>query len=585
LSTGLLLFLPFITAFIVPFLDQKRRDKAVIAFVSVISGLSVLGFFTQGNTSFDLSHSLHTFFFLLDIGLLLYFALQGLKYRDKPVLFLALFQLVLYSAVHEASYSLKAPDIIADELSFFMFLVINIVGGLIIVYALKYIESEDFSSLKKNVFISILIFFIGVMNFIVCVDNIELFFLFFELTTLCSYLLIRFRGDEVAQENALRALWMNQIGGVAILVGLLFAIHVYDTVSFFLLLQKAEALFLLPVVFIVIAAFVKGASIPFQSWLLGAMVAPTPVSAILHSAAMVKIAPYLILKISPLFTPLLSTLIALFGTFVFAAASASALSKDFFKEILGYSTVALLALMMAFGAINTPESRFVAMMLILFHALSKALLFLQAGILEKEYRIKYVSQMDELIDRAPKTLFFIMIGFASLTLPPFGAFIAKFLAIESIAAQLTHNPFMVFVLVFLALGSVFLTILYFKTVSKLLTKDVFRDLHKEKLSWYYFMPSLLLFLFLIVGIIGVGLKTDFSFYEIVIPLMLMAAVFILLKMINFSQAHRVKEYNCGEKDAFELSCFYYESDAKLQKTITKTAVVFIMMILISGVLG
>lgn len=93
-----------------------------------------------------------------------------------------------------------------------MLLVINIVGGLIIFYALKYIDSEEFSQIKKNSFIALLFFFLCVMNLIVSTNSIEVFFLCFELTTLCSYLLIRYRGDKKSKKNALRALWMNQIG-------------------------------------------------------------------------------------------------------------------------------------------------------------------------------------------------------------------------------------------------------------------------------------------------------------------------------------------------------------------------------------
>jgi ech hydrogenase subunit A len=185
------------------------------------------------------------------------------------------------------------------------------------------------------------------------------------------------------------------------------------------------------------AALVKGASLPFEGWLLGAMVAPTPVSAMLHSATMVKIAPYLILKLSPaLALSVVGGIISVIGALVFVSASYLALSRSMFKEVLGYSTVALLGLMMALAAVGTSESIALAMALMLFHALSKALLFLSAGALERLHHAKEIGDMKGMVERSPKTVGFILFGFMSLTLPPFGLFMGKMFAIESVASLL-----------------------------------------------------------------------------------------------------------------------------------------------------
>lgn len=242
---------------------------------------------------------------------------------------------------------------------------------------------------------------------------------------------------------------------MAILISLIIGVHTYDTLYFGQLLSSANGLFLLPVTLLIIAAFIKGASLPFDKWLLGAMVAPTPVSAILHSATMVKIAPYLILKIAPAFSPLLASLVVFFGSFVFMGASILALSKDFFKEILGLSTIAFLALMMAISAIGNEEAVNIALVLIVFHALSKALLFLQAGVLEKVFHLKYLQDINHLYAKSKVTVFFIIIGFASLTLPPFGAFIGKLSSIEMIASMIKESPLYLFSLLFILMGSVF----------------------------------------------------------------------------------------------------------------------------------
>ncbi|MDO8453793.1 MAG: proton-conducting transporter membrane subunit [Sulfurimonas sp.] len=572
------------------------RNIFTIAFVIGLSVLSISNILLfHAPAEMILPHLFHNLFILLDGMVLLFFLWQGVKTKNSLVKIFALMQIILYTVILFLSPTLASNDIFIDEISSVMYLIINIVGGIIIVYALKYIESEEFTRLKKNGFIAMLFFFLSVMNFIVSTNNIEIFFLLFELTTLCSYILIGYRGDEVSVLNAQKALWMNQIGGVAILIALIFSALQYETIYFDILIANIDTMYLLPIVFLAIAAFVKGASIPFDKWLLGAMVAPTPVSAILHSATMVKIAPYLMLKLAPAMSGFVSLTITLLGTFVFFSASLLALGKDYFKEILGYSTIALLGLMMALAAIGTPEAVTACLVLIVFHALSKALLFLQAGILEKSFHLKYVKDIDGLINQSPLVAFFIIVGFASLTLPPFGAFIGKFMAIESIATEIIKNPLYVFALIFLALGSAFLTLLYFKVVTKLFAKDVeIKTAHPKstssltltadiKISKFYTVPSFLLFILLVVGIyISFELEL-LSSLEIIVPLFLVATTPLLFALILFKKAHRVKEYNCGEKEEIELSMYYFHMPKSVKKTITIIAILGMWILIIGAV--
>ncbi|MFA6191045.1 MAG: proton-conducting transporter membrane subunit [Sulfurimonas sp.] len=580
----LLITAPLFFALVVMVSGVVIRNILAIAFVICLSILSISNIVLfHAPSEMILPHLFHNLFILLDSMVLLFFLWQGVKTKNSLVKIFAMLQIILYIGVLFLAPTLISNDILVNEISSVMYLIINIVGGIIIVYALKYIESEEFSRAKKNGFIAMLFFFLSVMNFIVSTNNIEIFFLLFELTTLCSYILIGYRGDEVSVLNAQKALWMNQIGGVAILIALVFTILQYKTVCFDVLIANINEYYLLPIVFLAIAAFVKGASIPFDKWLLGAMVAPTPVSAILHSATMVKIAPYLMLKLAPAMSGFVSLTITLLGTFVFFAASLLALGKDYFKEILGYSTIALLGLMMALAAIGTPEAIVACLTLIVFHAISKALLFLQAGILEKSFHLKYVNDIDGLINQSPLVVFFIIVGFASLTLPPFGAFIAKFMAIETIASEIIKNPLYVFALIFLALGSAFLTLLYFKVVTKLFAKNVEIKTVDIKISKFYTIPSYLLLILLIVGIyISFELEL-LSSLEIIVPLFLVAIVPLLFALILFKKADRVKEYNCGEKDDISLNMYYFHMPSVIKKDIAIIAVVG-MCILILGVL-
>jgi ech hydrogenase subunit A len=578
----IMIFVPLLFALTLPLNSVRVRNLLTYFYILFLSFLAISNFSLTETTTLNLDEVYHYTFKALDVVLLLFFAFVGLKYKSKMVTILAIVQLVLYLFIQTFTPTLLSNDIMSDKISSTMLLVINIVGGIIIIYALKYIESEEFKDCKKNMFIAILFFFLAVMNLIVTTNNLEIFFLAFELTTLCSYLLIRYREDEISIQNALQALWMNQIGGVAILIAIILSLYYYNTLYLDLLLLLVDGKFILPLSFLVIASFVKGASIPFEKWLLGAMVAPTPVSAILHSATMVKIAPYLILKIAPAFSPLLALIVTFSGSFVFMSASLMALSKDYFKEILGLSTIALLALMMAIASIGTSMAVNIALILIVFHAISKALLFLQAGILEKVYHLKYLQDIDYLTSKSPLIVFFILVGFGSLTLPPFGVFIGKFASIELLANLGRENIFYLFSLVLILIGSVFLTLLYFKVVTKLLPKNKTMMVEKIAIPTTYKFTSFTLVFLLIVGI-GESVRFNIlDFYEIVIPAILIFIAPVLFYLLNFANVKRITEYNCGEKDELELSAYYFEITPKVQKAIFYISICLIISIILGG---
>ncbi len=580
-----LMSLPLFFALLVFFSSGRVRTVLTIAFVSILSLVSLNIFISETqNIEMNLTHLWHILFIALDSALLLYFLYQGLKNSHKWVTLFAAIQIVLYGLLFTLSPQLKSSDILVDDLSMVMYMIINVVGGSIIIYSLEYIKSEGFSRLKENSFIALLFLFLAVMNFIVSTNNIEIFFMLFEMTTLFSFLLIRYRGDEVAQTNALRALWMNQIGGVAILGALLFSILHYNTLYFDVLIANMDENYLLPLALLALAAFVKGASIPFETWLLGAMVAPTPVSAILHSATMVKIAPFLILKLSAAMNDFVALSVAIFGSFVFFTASLLALSKDYFKEILGLSTIALLALMMTLASLGSEEARTAAIILIVFHAISKALLFMSAGILEKSFHLKYVNDIDGLINHSPLVTFYILIGFASLTLPPFGAFLGKFIAFMEVARKIEHEPLYILVLLFMTLGSVLLTLLYFKVLSRLFAKEgLAKSSRKKEIPKLFTWSASSLVVLLGLSIVVAYQLNLLSLLELLIPTLLLFSLVLLFSTVPFKNAQRVKEYHCGERDILKASMFYFDI-SKRYKNVLLYISISIIIVLIVGVL-
>ncbi|MGD9717539.1 MAG: hypothetical protein AB7U26_10730, partial [Sulfuricurvum sp.] len=160
-----------------------------------------------------------------DALLLLFFLYQGIVRKSRPVVLLGSVQLLLYGWAESHLLGETQTRIVIDELSRFMFLIINGVGGAIVFYAIAYLRHENLEEGKKRLFIVYFLLFLAIMNAIVVIDSLMQFFFLFEMTTLASFVLIAFRQDRVAIDNALRALWMNQIGGIAILAAVLSALY------------------------------------------------------------------------------------------------------------------------------------------------------------------------------------------------------------------------------------------------------------------------------------------------------------------------------------------------------------------------
>ncbi len=584
----ILFVFPILAALLILIIPSRQAHYAISG--TLLAGLSFFSLYLYqsigGVTTYTFPPMIHPLLMMADIGLLLYFLYQGRVFNHPKVMALAAVQLALYGYIEMIAPASGSADIVVDNLSRFMFLIINMVGGIIVLYSIKYMEDEPTTPLKKQLFIGGMFVFLSVMNLIVIANSILLFFFLFEMTTLASYLLIAFRDDEVSRSNALKALWMNQIGGVVILLGALVAIIGFKSVMFDTLMESSGGMILLAVALLSMAALVKGASIPFEGWLLGAMVAPTPVSAMLHSATMVKIAPYLILKLSPVLAmSAVGSLISIIGSLVFVAASYLALSRSVLKEILGYSTVALLGLMMALAAIGTEESMNLAMALMLFHALSKALLFLSAGVLERLHHAKNIEEMKGMVRKSPKTIGFILFGFVSLTLPPFGLFMGKLFAISSVAALLKEHPLTLIVLLSLIVGSALMVLLYFKVASALLSapSDV-EPSEAVAIPSGFSAPLMLLSFLIVIGALGyVMMQHNIFVVLMALPMLFVFALPALIRRLD--RYDRSQPYHCGEKEPFDAALVYYEPSERMLSIVYWVFGILFVAVAIIGVLS
>ena len=460
--------LPVAAALVVWFMPVESMRRLVVYGTGAVLAVVSIAMAMQG--SFEIAAAsllgipLNAVIVILDVALLVLILLIALRAAHPLTVVLALLQIagIVWLEFFSKAHAAVAPNITADPLSLVMVLVISIVGGIICIYGLGYMkEHEEHLHLTRSRqprFFFFMLMFLGAMNGLVLANNLYWLYFFWEVTTLCSFMLISHDGTDEAKKNALRALWMNMLGGAAFVGGLLMLHRSLNGMYMTSLLNHGvDASILIPVALLCFAGFTKAAQLPFQSWLCGAMVAPTPVSALLHSSTMVKAGVYLVLRLAPAYAgTTLTILIALAGAFTFIVTSALAVGQSNGKKILAYSTIANLGLIVACAGINSAASIAAAIMIIVFHAVSKGLLFLCVGAAEQRIGSRDIENMRGLYQVMPRTAVVMVIGIATMMLPPFGMLLGKWIALES---ALMAGPAMPALVVFIALGSA-LTVLF-----------------------------------------------------------------------------------------------------------------------------
>ena len=367
----------------------------------------------------------------------------SVKYKNRWALILAVVQ-VIGSLVFEFGFAHLAPvaeGLYIDSLSIVMALIIGIIGSGICVYALGYMrdfqehEPEDATD-RRHVFFAIMFLFLSAMYVIVFSNNMVWMFTGWEITTVCSFLLIGYTRTDEAINNAFRQIIMNLAGGIGFLVALYVCAIAMGTLSFQEFLFKGllrPDIASIAVCALAFAGLTKAAQMPFHTWLLGAMVAPTPTSALLHSSTMVKAGVFLLIKLAPLFLVCTfpSLMVILVGGLTFMLCSFMAISQTNAKRVLAYSTIANLGLITACAGVGTPEAVWAAILLVIFHAAAKSLLFLCVGTAEHHIGSRDIEDMDLLFERMPRLARFMMLGIMCMFIAPFGMLIAKWATLVS----------------------------------------------------------------------------------------------------------------------------------------------------------
>ena len=356
---------------------------------------------------------------------------------------LALVQIVVvlyveFASAHDMEVS---HGLYVDSLTIMMVLIIGIIGSGICVYALGYMKDfqahePEGAKDRRPLFFALMFIFLSAMYVIVFSNNMAWMFTGWEVTTLCSFLLIGYTRTEEAIRNAFRQIVMNLAGGIGFILALLVCATQVGTFSLHEFIEIGianPALVLLAVVCLAFAGITKAAQMPFQTWLLGAMVAPTPTSALLHSSTMVKAGVFLLVKLAPCFlvSPVPSVMVMLVGSITFLLCSFMAISQTNAKRVLAYSTIANLGLITACAGVGTPEAVWAALFLILFHAIAKSLLFLCVGTAEHHIGSRDIEDMDLLFERMPRLARFMMLGIMGMFIAPFGMLVAKWATLVS----------------------------------------------------------------------------------------------------------------------------------------------------------
>ncbi|MFW5725211.1 MAG: hydrogen gas-evolving membrane-bound hydrogenase subunit E [Bacteroidota bacterium] len=357
-----------------------------------------------------------------------------------------------------------------DGFSMLFSLLVLGIGTFILVYAGYYMRPYP----MKGRFMGYLLLFMTAMQGIVVSGNLITMFVFWELTSISSYLLIGYYHEKPeARASALQALLITGLGGLALLGGFVLLAIPYDSYELSYILANPDVirqsnLYIPAFILIAIGAFTKSAQFPFHFWLPGAMTAPSPVSAFLHSATMVKAGVFLLARLNPVLggTELWTYTLSIFGvTTMFVGAWISITQVDL-KRILAYTTVSALGTLVLLIGTGTEYAINAAIIFLLVHALYKGTLFMMAGNIEKKTGTRDIRELGGLFRYMPFAAAVMIMALVSMAgVPPMLGFLGKELIYEASAAAPRAHLFI------LSLGFITNVILVF--LSLRLAVDIF----------------------------------------------------------------------------------------------------------------
>lgn len=394
-----------------------------------------------------------------------------------------------------------------DSLGFFFALLILGIGLLIIAYARNYLSRAD----NMGEFFTYLLLFQGAMVGIVLSDNILLLLVFWELTSLSSFLLIGFwKHLPEGRQGARMALTVTGMGGLSMIAGMLILGQIVGSYDLSVILQnraliQADALYVPALVLILLGCFAKSAQFPFHFWLPHAMAAPTPVSAYLHSATMVKAGIFLMARMWPVLsgTPEWFVIVTTAGLITMVLGAVIALFKHDLKALLAFSTVSHLGLITMLLGTGTAFGAMAAVFHILNHATFKAALFMSAGIIDHGAHTRDIRRLGGLRKLMPVT--FVIASLAALSMagiPLLNGFLSKEMMLEeTYATVLFGTPWLVPALA--TLGSIFSAAYCFRLIGHVFfgpVRDDYPATPHDPNPGLWLPPAILVVLVVVIGL-------------------------------------------------------------------------------------
>jgi multicomponent Na+:H+ antiporter subunit A len=402
------IFIPFLFAILVPFIYKKLTPK------------------------------IHTGWFVLVVPILIFIYL--LTYIPA----ISSGKFIHSSIPWIPSYGINFTTYI-DGLSLIFGLLITGIGTLVVLYSIFYLSKHREA---LNNFYVYLLLFMGAMLGLVFSDNVLVLYVFWELTSISSLLLIAYWYErEKSRYGAQKSMLITIFGGLAMLAGFIMLSIITDTYSIREMFTKVDSivshsLFLPAMLLVLLGAFTKSAQFPFSIWLPDAMEAPTPISAYLHSATMVKAGIYLVARMTPIFggTSEWFWLVSGIGLITLLYGSVNAVKQTDLKALLAYSTISQLGLIMSLLGIGSAAMYFgigdeskvytAAILAAIFHLINhstfKGCLFMVVGIIDHETGTRDIRRLGGLMNLMPVSFTLTIIGtFAMAGLPPFNGFLSK----------------------------------------------------------------------------------------------------------------------------------------------------------------
>lgn len=448
---AILILFPFVIAAVLHFL-KTRNARRIAAYggcgiiIAAVLAFAVR-FFESGAESIQILKStpvIDKIMLGIEIFLMILIVVLSFKHKKYYVGLLSISQTALIVWLEICHPSEGKFHLLADKLTVIMCLIIGIVGCLICIYAIGYMrryhhhhtEYKD----RRTFFFPMLFVFIGAMFGLVLSDNLIWIYFFWEITSVSSFLLIGYTKTKEAIDNSFRALWMNLLGGLGFAIAIVIAHLNFHIVNLSDLLAKFQNIasraeyngLVVIVILLAFAGLTKSAQMPFSKWLLGAMVAPTPTSALLHSATMVKAGVYLLIRLAPVMQGnVAGTMVAYIGGITFLVTSMIAITESDAKKVLAYSTISNLGIITACAGCGTEATVWAGILLMMFHAVSKSMLFQAVGSIENARGSRDIEDMHGLIKMLPELAVIMIIGICAMFLAPFGMLVSKWAALKS----------------------------------------------------------------------------------------------------------------------------------------------------------